>query len=157
MAKVYTKKEEALFTEEVAFHRIQQLDKLQVKHVAGILNLKDAGTQLDLLKVILGYPSSITVSTQERIDIFQAVNDFLDITFLAKIIHKEQKPETNFATKREASSIVKPNLTDTVRLHKFKINRKIGKGRTEFYELIYKIQNELTFFFFFLKVTSVML
>ena len=34
MTEVYTK-EEALVMEEVAFHRIQQLYKEQLKHVAG--------------------------------------------------------------------------------------------------------------------------
>ena len=65
------------------------------------------------------YLSSITVSTQE-IDIFQALKDFLDKIFLAKTILKEQKLETNFATKPEAS-IAKSDLTDYVKLRKFKI------------------------------------
>ena len=97
MANVYTK-EEALFMKEVVFHKIQQLDEEQLKHVAGIFKLKDAGTKLDLLQVILGYLSSITVSTQEGIDIFQALNDFLDKIFLAKTIHEEQKSETRQQT-----------------------------------------------------------
>ena len=63
MAKVHNK-EEALFMEEVAFHRIQQLGEEQVKRVTGILRLKYTGTKLDLLKLILEYLSSITVSTQ---------------------------------------------------------------------------------------------
>ena len=106
MAKVYTK-EEILFMEEVAFHRMQQLDEEQLNHLAGILKLKDTVTKLDLLKVMIGYLCSITVSIQEGIDIFQAVNDFLDKIFPAKTIHKEDKPETNIATKLEPS-IVKP-------------------------------------------------
>ena len=44
--------------------------------------------------------------------------------FLAKTIRKEQKQETNFATKSEVK-IVKPNLTDIVKLREFKMNRKI--------------------------------
>ena len=56
------------------------------------------GTKLDLLQVILGYLSSITVSTQEGIDIFQALNDFFDKIFLAKTIHEEQKSETRQQT-----------------------------------------------------------
>ena len=63
MAKVHNK-EEALFMEEVAFDRIQQLGEEQVKRVTGILRLKYTGTKLDLLKLILEYLSSITVSTQ---------------------------------------------------------------------------------------------
>ena len=74
--------------------------------MADTLKLTDTATKFDLLKVILGYLSSITVSTQEEI-----VNDFLDKIFIAKTIHKEQKPETNFAIKSEAST-VKPSLTD---------------------------------------------
>ena len=85
--------------------------------------------------MILGYLTSITVSTQEGIDIFQAVNDPLVKFFLSKTIHKEQKPETNFAIKPEAS-IVKSNLTDIVKLREFKINGKIGtpgqKGKLSF-------------------------
>ena len=86
MGKVYTK-EEALFMEEVAFRRIQQLDEEQLKHLAGILKLKDTSTKLDLLKVILRYLISISLSTQEGIDIFYAVNDFLDKIFFAKTIY----------------------------------------------------------------------
>ena len=86
MGKVYTK-EEALFMEEVAFRRIQQLDEEQLKHLAGILKLKDTSTKLDLLKVILRYLISISLSTQEEIDIFYAVNDFLDKIFFAKTIN----------------------------------------------------------------------
>ena len=119
MAKVHTK-EEALLTKEAVFHRIQQLDEEQLKHAAGILKLKDTGTKLDLFQVILVYLSSITVSTQERIDIFQALKDFLDKIFLAKTILKEQKLETNSATKPEAS-IAKSDLTDIVKLREFKI------------------------------------
>ena len=48
---------------------------------------------------------------EEGIEIVEAVNDFIDEIFLAKTIYKEQKAETNFATKPEAS-IAKPNLTD---------------------------------------------
>ena len=65
--------------------------------------------------MILGYISSMTVFTQEGIDIFQAVNDFLHYIFFAKTIHKEEKPETNIATKPEPSS-VKPNLPEIVKL-----------------------------------------
>ena len=86
MGKVYTK-EEALFMEEVAFRRIQQLDEEQLKHLAGILKLKDTSTKLDLLKVILRYLISISLSTQEGIDIFYAANDFLDKLFFAKTIN----------------------------------------------------------------------
>ena len=86
MGKVYTK-EEALFMEEVAFRRIQQLDEEQLKHLAGILKLKDTSTKLDLLKVILRYLISISLSTQEETDIFYAVNDFLDKIFFAKTIN----------------------------------------------------------------------
>ena len=86
MGKVYTK-EEALFMEEVAFRRIQQLDEEQLKHLAGILKLKDTSTKLDLLKVILRYLISISLSIQEGIDIFYAVNDFLDKIFFAKTIN----------------------------------------------------------------------
>ena len=57
-------------------------------------------------------------------DIFQVLNDFLDKPFLAKTIHKEQKPETNVITKPEPS-IVKSNQTDIVKVREFKINGKI--------------------------------
>ena len=86
MGKVYTK-EEALFMEGVAFCRIQQLDAEQLKHLAGILKLKDTSTKLDLLKVILRYLISISLSTQEGIDIFYAANDFLDKLFFARTIN----------------------------------------------------------------------
>ena len=49
MAKMYNK-EEALFMEEVTFHRTQQLDEEQLKHLAGILKLTNKDTKLDLLK-----------------------------------------------------------------------------------------------------------
>ena len=67
---MYTK-EEALFVEVVAFHRIQQLDGEQLKHVAGTLKLKDTGTKLDLFKAILGYLSSTAASTQEKLTFFK--------------------------------------------------------------------------------------
>ena len=76
--------------EEVAFHRIQQLDEEYLKHVAGVLKLKDTSTKLYLFKVILGYLNSITISTYEGNDISEAVNDFLEKTFLAKTIYKEK-------------------------------------------------------------------
>ena len=57
MAKVYTT-EEVLFMGDAVFHRIQQLDEEHLKHVANILKLKETGTKLDLLKVILGYLSA---------------------------------------------------------------------------------------------------
>ena len=73
----------------------------------------------------------------EGTDIFQAVNFSLDAIFLAKMIHKEKKLETNFVTKPEVS-IVKPSLSDIVKLCEFKINRKIGtpgqKEKLSFYE-----------------------
>ena len=59
------------------------------------------------------------------------------------MIHQEQKPGANFATKQEASSIVQPNLTDIVKLPEFEINGKIGtpgqKEKLSFTSLIYQI------------------
>ena len=67
------------------------------------------------------------------------------------MIHQEQKPKANLATKPEAGSIVKPNLTDIVKLPEFEINRKIGtpgqKEKLSFMSLIYQIQNRLKKFF----------
>ena len=53
-------------------HSTEYNNEKQLKHLAGILMLKDTGTKLDLLKVILVYLSPIIVSTQEGIDILQA-------------------------------------------------------------------------------------
>ena len=53
-------------------HSTEYNNEEQLKHLAGILMLKDTGTKLDLLKVILVYLSPIIVSTQEGIDILQA-------------------------------------------------------------------------------------
>ena len=84
---------------------------------------------------------------EEGIEIVEAVNDFIDEIFLAKTIYKEQKAETNLATKPEAS-IAKPNLTDILKLCKFKIDGKIEasgeKDKLTFMSLIYQIQNDST-------------
>ena len=53
-------------------HSTEYNNEEQLKHLAGTLKLKDTGTKLDLLKVILVYLSPIIVSTQEGIDILQA-------------------------------------------------------------------------------------
>ena len=64
------------------------------------------------------------VSTSEGINIFQAVNDYLDKITSAKNIHKEQKLRINFAA-RPVASIIKPNLIDIGKICQFKINAKI--------------------------------
>ena len=56
----------------------------------------------------LGYLGSIKLSTQEGIEIFEAVNNFVDKVFLSETIHKEQNQKQ---TLQQNQSLLLSNQT----------------------------------------------